>query len=296
MSNFDPADSLGAMSNQDIGAYLTEVGALDEAKHFAPGGAGGQHFLSIKRPYTHTGMVIGFIEPNQGVTAKIRPLSDVKSDPTLPGKRIKITLDRFFVHQYPGWGEHSILCEFAGKNQVTGEVEELTFALRFKARDGAGPSISGAPIFMGINVGADGISFKGRTVNVSNSTDEIVLATFDSPAFKSGLSLLHTAQPALKPLTSLATSVVESTLKRKRNIQVHSFDLGLDFGGSSTSARLRLGSYVVVQTDDAAHWDWSKYSWSGNGMTLTANDLDRPIDYNYMVFGVTSFSDAPSSV
>jgi len=296
VANFDSADSLGSRSPDRIGDYLTEIGSLAEAKHFAQSGVGGQHFLSIKRPYTHTGMVIGFIAPNQKGDTGIQALSSVAADETLPGLRIKITLDRFFVNQYPGSGEHSILCEFTGKNQVAGEAEELTFAVRFKSRDNAGPSISGAPIFMGVVVGKDGISFKGRTVNVSNSIDEMVLATFDTPAFKNGLALLHTAQPALKPLTSLATSVVASTLQRKKNVQVHNFDLGLDFGGSSTSARLRLGSYVVVQSDGAAGWDWSKYSWSGDGMTLKSNNPSNPIDFNYMVFGVTGFSEAPVAV
>jgi len=292
VATFVSADSLGARSPNQIGDYLTEIGALDEAKHFTQVGAGGQHFLSAKRPYTHTGMVVGFIAPNQAANAGIQALSAVTADAALPGQRIKITLDKFFVSQYPGFGEHSILCEFTGKNQVAGEAEELTFAVRFKSKDNAGPSISGAPIFMGVTVGKDGISFKGRTVNVSNSTDEMVLATFDSPAFKNGLALLHTAQPALKPLTSLATSVVASTLQRKKNAQIHSFDLGLDFGSNSTSARLRLGSYVVVQSDDAGDWDWSQYSWSGDGMTLKPNDLSKSIDFNYMVFGVTTFSDA----
>ncbi|MDO9004124.1 MAG: hypothetical protein Q7V20_11790 [Aquabacterium sp.] len=76
--------------------------------------------------------------------------------------------------------------------------------MRFDARDNSSPAIAGAPIFMGLTVAPDGISFKGETVNVRNSGDDMVMSILDTPAFKSGLTLLNTAQPALKPLTSLA--------------------------------------------------------------------------------------------
>ena len=171
---------------------------LEGAKEFAQGMAGGQNLAFwITKPYSQTGMVIGFIPHRGGKTSDVSGISQIQGDRALVGKRIKITLDKFHVAKYPGCGVHTILCEFSGKNQVPGEAEELTFALRFKARDNSGPSIAGAPIFMGITVSEDGISFKGRTVNVENSVDETILATLDTPAFKNGLALLNTAQPAL---------------------------------------------------------------------------------------------------
>jgi hypothetical protein len=237
-------------------------------------------------------MVLGFIPPGPGA-GQIVGISTIQGDHAMIGKRIKITLDRFFVAKYPGHGRHNVLCEFTGKNQVPGETEELSFALRLETRDNSSPAIAGAPIFMGIMVAADGISFKGRTVNVRNSVDDLVMATLDAPAFKNGLTLLHTAQPALKPLTSLASATVGAIVKRGQNVQVHCFDLGLDFVGSATSARLRHGSYVVVQTDDASNWNWSDYEWNVNGMALhPAGQPEVTPDFNYMVFGVSPFSDA----
>ncbi len=295
MPTFDINESLGSRERGQIATYLQSIGDMEEASYFL-GNTGGQAGGFFSRPFAHTGMVLGFIPP--GPSSKtIGGISDIAGDRALIGKRIKITLDKFFVEKYPGGGSHSVLCEFAGKNQAAEETEELSFALRFETRDGTSPSIAGAPIFMGLTVAADGISFKGRTVNVKSSMDNEILATLDTPAFKSGLTLLHTAQPALKPLTSLAAAMVGTIAKRSENRQVHSFELGLDFDGSATSARLRHGSYIVVQTDEASGWDWSLYEWNANGMALhpVGQPKERP-GFNYMVFGVSPFSDATGRV
>lgn len=294
MPTFDKNESLGARHQGDIAAYLQLIGDKEEALFFVPD-AGGQAASIFSRPYACTGMILGFIPP--GSTAKqITSISAVQADRSLINQRIKVTLDKFFVAKYPGYGTHSILCEFSGKNQVPGETEELSFAMRFDARDDSGPAIIGAPIFMGLTVAPDGISFKGRTVNVKNSGDDMVMAILDTPAFKSGLQLLHTAQPALKPLTSLATATVGAIAKRNKNAQIHTFELGLDFDGSATSARLCYGSYIVVQTDEGSNWDWSEYEWNASGMALhpTGNPKETP-HFNYMVFAVSPFSPAATA-
>ncbi|WP_423596542.1 hypothetical protein [Roseateles sp. MS654] len=291
MSNYDYGDLLGSRSPAQIAAYLQEIGDDEEAAHFL-GGAAGQSFGLETRPYARTGMVLGYISAQAGST-QVQDISAVTGDAALIGTQIKVTLDKFFVYKYPGWGTHTVLCEFNGKNQVAGETEELSFALRFDTRDGASPSIAGAPIFMGLTVGGNGISFKGRVVNVRNSTDDVVLATLDTPAFKHGLTLLSTAQPALKPLASLAAATVGAVMKRRQNALVHMFELGLDFRGSSTSARLQHGSYVVVQSDAGSSWDWNDYEWNPGGMALHLKGQPTvPPDFNYMVVGVSPSSGA----
>ena len=52
--------------------------------------------------------------------------------------------------------------------------------------------------FLGVTVGKNGIPFGGRAINVGNTLDNVVLSALDTAAFKSGLSLIATAQPALR--------------------------------------------------------------------------------------------------
>ena len=110
------------------------------------------------------------------------------------------------------------------------------------------------------------------------------------------LTLLHTAQPALKPLTNLATATVKAIAKRDSNAVIQQFELGLDFEGSSTSARLNYGSYIVVQSDDGNSWNWTDYEWNANGMALHPKDKPHEAPhFNYMVFAVSPFSPAATT-
>jgi hypothetical protein len=111
----------------------------------------------------------------------------------------------------------------------------MQFALTTQANDGAAASINGAPIFLGVTVGNNGIAFEGRTINVGSKGGEEFLAALSGSSFRDGLSLLTTVQPALKPFVGLASSVVGAVLKRSQNKQIHSFSLGFDF----SEARLR---------------------------------------------------------
>ncbi|MFL9958993.1 hypothetical protein PQR65_36950 [Paraburkholderia nemoris] len=291
-TKFDSSHSLGSLDDASIARYLDSIGDQEGALRILQQAPSGQHIFSSGAAYRFSGLALGFVEPTVSAET-VLPIvagSTVEADRSLISDRIKISLDKFYVHSYPGSGEHTILCEFSGKNQVPGDVEELRFALRTKVRDEAAASISGHPIFLGVTVGANGISFEGRAVNVSSDTDDVLLSALDSAAFKSGLSLIATAQPALKPFAGLAESVVKATLSRSRNKQVHNFNLGLDFGGNASSVRLRIGSYIVVQTDDP-HWDWNDYYWNRNTFSVLAKG-DQPSvpSVNYMVFGVSKFA------
>ena len=212
------------------------------------------------------------------------------ADPTLIGTQVKISFDRAFISEYPGNGIHSILCEFVGRNQIKDESEALRMALRFRSADNAGVSTLGIPIFLGLTVSKNGIAFEGSAINVSSGADEFLLEALDSEAFKGGLSLIHSLQPGLKPFVALMQSAVKNVAKRSKNKQVHNFNLGLDFSNSSTSARLRIGSYVVIQTN-SMDWDWSKFYWDCDSFSIrrSGSNSNDPIDFNYMIIGVTAY-------
>jgi hypothetical protein len=264
---------------------LTELSELNQFEDIFGGGP--------PPPWLNTEHVFGFI--GAGVTGKTVPIQyagSVAADETLRGKRLKVTLDRLRAADYPGGGIHRVLVDFYGEHQLAGGGESLHFTQTFRVQDGQGPGIVGYPIFIGLAVGQEGVQFKVYTVNVRNDNDQKVLDFMESAPFTAGLKLLNTAEPAIAPLTGIATGLVQMLAKRNENVPVQDFYMGLDFSDVRTRARLARGSYVAVQipNEELGVWDWDHWVYdSTSGMLHAARDSGRPIPYNYMVFGVSEY-------
>lgn len=296
--SFDKKTLLGNKSKETILRYLREIGDDEAADRLMITGGAGQSLGSYFRTevWGYTGLLIGFIDPDtEGNQVPVQDATSLEPDLALKDTRVKITLDRFWVQKYPGGGMHTILCEFTGKNQLREEAEELRFVLTTNANDRSSASVSGSPIFLGVSVGQNGIAFEGRTVNVRSDADEALLGALGSGPFRDGLSLLTTAQPALKPFVGLAGSLVKSVLSRSKNRPVYNFKLGLDFEKSRTSAKLRHGSFVVLQGDDA-NWSWEDVVWNAAAQQLVSRGDRTRVNYNYLVFRVSEYHESAPEV
>lgn len=285
------SESIGAKPLKQVIAYLRDIGDVDAADSLQQVGAGGQGLFTNwgEEVWGHTGVILGYIAPDDaGDCSEIRNATTIEPDPTLKDTRIRISLDKFWVQRYPGRGKHRILLEFAGKNQIGGDPEEMRFVLTTEANDASSAGVSGTPIFLGASVGKNGISFEGKAVNVESGDDEELLSALGSGPFKQGLSLLTTAQPALKPFVGIAQSVVGAILRRSRNKQVQYFRLGLDFSPSRTAAKLREGSFVVIQGDQST-WSWNDVAWNPDGQQIVWRSDRRSIEYNYLIFRVSRY-------
>ena len=125
-------------------------------------------------------------------------------------------------------------------------------------------------------------------IHIGSSGEDAMLAALESDAVKQGLSLLTTAQPALAPFVGLAGSLVAGVLKRDKNKEIYNFKLGLDFADSRTSAKLRYGSFVVVQTDRVT-WSWSRVAWDGSRQLVIDTDTQQPVASNYLIFRISPY-------
>ncbi|MEW6391118.1 MAG: hypothetical protein AB1542_11935 [Pseudomonadota bacterium] len=284
-------NNLGAKSPKAVAAYLKLIGDHDAADRVEALAAGGQ---ALNWPWGddvwgYTGILMGYIAPeDENNTGVIQNAVQIQPDTSLRDSRIKIALERFWVSRYPGAGTHEILCEFTGKNQIAGEAEEMRFTLKTSAKNQSSAAVMGAPIFLGASVGKNGIAFEGKTINVRSNTDDELLSALESGPFKQGLTLLTVAQPALKPFVGLAGSLVGAVLKRSENKQIYWFKLGLDFNQSQTSAKLRHGSYVVVQGDQS-NWSWDAVKWDAGAQQVVTKADNKPIPFNYLIFRVSPF-------
>lgn len=246
--------------------------------------------------WKHTAHTFGFIAPlSEGQeSAPIRHVSEIKADEHLKNSRLVITLDGLRVADYPGSGEHRILFDFYGQNQVGTDVEDLHFNVTCRAREGERAAVLGFPIFVGLNVGKQGVKFKCFTVNVKNTDDEAFISMLDSDVFKQGLKLATVAQPAIAPLTGLAVALTKSIATRSRNVPVQDFYLGLDFSPVPTGARLAVGSYIAVQIPEvlSVEWDWAEWEYQPRiGQVVNKSDAKQLIPYNYIVLGVSRYEE-----
>lgn len=226
---------------------------------------------------------------NQGNILEIKDAGSISSDNSLRDQRLRITLDRLRVADYPGEGTHTILVEFSGVHVVPGVKEDLSFSQKYQASEGTGAGVRGYPIFVGLAVSGEGIALRGRTVNVENSDDKGILGFLEQPVFKNGLELLNLVNPAVPVVTSMVSGITELVLKRHENIAVQAFDLGLDFSGVPSRAYLREGSYIIVQAPDEK-WDWSEWQFTRSTGKITKKGTNSPIRYNYLVIGISKMT------
>jgi hypothetical protein len=304
MNGSDPFADLtviGRMPATHAAAKLREIGDEEAAIALETVSKGQREVFGIldwfrgePKAWQHTAHAFGFlppIEPGED-PLPILHAGNMKADTSLKNARVKITLNGLRVAEYPGAGNHRILFDFYAQNQVADNVEHVHFNSTYRALEGERAAIVNYPIFLGLNVGSEGLAFKCFTVNVKNDQDESMLTMLESDVFKAGLRLAETFQPAIAPLSGLVIGLTKSLATRHRNVPVQDFYIGLDFSNIGAGARLARGLYVAVQIPEAFTriWDWKEWVYLPTaGEIVHRDDHQKLIPYNYMAFGIDTY-------
>jgi len=287
---------IGSLTASEASLKLKEMGHLDAAAKIELGRE--TTFSAMKwpgqaapKPWQFTSHAFGFIRSSDGGSSQPMEIVDAGNmapDLTLKDSRVKITLGRLRVYEYPGKGVHQILFDFYGQNQVQGQSEDLHFTQTYRVQQGEQAGIRGYPVFIGLNVGSEGVNFKCHTVNVENEDDERFIKFLDSDVFTKGLSLISGLNPAIPVISGFAVSLTKAVESRNKNVPVQDFYLGLDFTQTPAGVRLSQGSYIAVQVPDASKWDWSEWVYNPkNGQVVPRDDPTGTVPYNYLVFNVS---------
>jgi hypothetical protein len=304
-SAFSKLPVAGRQAPLQIAAKLRELGdfetaqMIEAAERSATDPAlsfGALEGLFKPKPWQHTAHAYGYlaVAPPGAQRLAIQHAGNIEPDASLKNARLKITLNRLRVASYPGGGQHRILFDFYAQNQLPTVTEDLHFNSTVRAREGEQAAVIGYPIFVGLNVGREGVSFRCYTVNVKNDDDEAFLDFLESDIAKAGLRLATIAQPSLGPFVKLAMGVTKSIAQRHRNVPVQDFYVGLDFAGTTMGARLAQGDYIVVQIPERLQpvWDWSEWVYDqSNGRIVNSANPGQLIPYNFIVFGVSRYVD-----
>lgn len=309
MDNSQLPPVIGHLSAREAAEKLREIGEItlaeqldtlderhDASRPTSFTNAGNWKWPFRDKPWQHTAHAFGYVAGGEPTTEllTIKHAGNISPDLSLKKARLKITLNRLRVASYPGGGTHRVLLDFYGQNQIQGGTEDIHFNATYRVREGEQAGVIGYPIFLGLHVGNEGISFRCYTVNVRNDDDESFLSFLESDTFRAGLKLASTAQPAIAPLSGLALAVTKSIARRHRNVPVQDFYMGLDFSNNPLGARLAEGAFIAVQIPEALEtvWDWSEWAYNPNsGHVVKRTDLSYTVPYNYIIFGVTRYSE-----
>ncbi len=291
---------IGALPPPQAALKLTELGYSGEAKEIS---SAPEKIFSLvswpgthePTPWQHTNHAFGFISASDSMSSSPVPIiyaGNMKADLSLQNSRIKISLGRLMAFDYPGRGVHKVLLDFQAQNQVQqDQTQALHFTQTYRIQQGEEAAIAGYPIFVGLNVGPEGVDFRCYTVNVQNEDDEKLLAFLDSDVFKEGLKLTSVLNPAIPMISGFAEGLIRGIANRNKNVPVQDFNMGLDFTNTPTGVRLAQGSYIAAQVPEEPSWDWSKWVFDpGNGRIVSKDDHTKGIQHNYLVFSVSKMS------
>lgn len=297
-SLIDTITTIGELPPSQVAAKLEEIGDSETAQEFRKRAATTEEGEPLfgwgpQKAWEYPYHKLGYLSLTTDGSVGPQPIlatSTLAADTSLRNARIDIHLDRLRIYDYPGSGTHDILLTFTAKNQVPNGAESVSFSQMYQAGDGQAAGVQGWPVFLGLNVGADGVALQTFTVNVSNRDDQALLGFLSSSSFQSGLTLLTSAQPAIKPFADMVLGVAKTVLARHQNVPVQKLNLGLDFTPAALGARLVEGEYIAAQVPDESAINWDNWIYQPTvGSIVSKADQTVTLPFNYIVCRVTRF-------
>lgn len=220
---------------------------------------------------------------------EISSLVDIDPDTTLKNSKVKLTLEAVRAKDYPGKNVvHEVLFEFQADNQAEGTSERVSYSLMMDIEEGERASVKSWPIFLGLNVGTEGVKFWTSVTNISNPEEKRLHNLLTSEVGTNGITLLETAQPVIKPFTSLITGISKIIATKNDNVRVHNIKMGLDFSQAVDSLKLREGTITAVQvpTKLIDGWSWSNWCYDTEKAMIVSKDEKKDVPYNYVSIGI----------
>ncbi len=244
------------------------------------------------RSYSTQEAVVGYLSPTPaGDDLAIVHATDTTGDASLTGAPLTISLDRFYVQEYPGIGTHHVLCTFtvgclAKFDGQTGAPikQDVTFGYAFPVEDRQAAGLSGMPVFRDLRI-ADGLYMWISCINTSSGGDDALLQVLAGDPFGKGLQLLAITNPLTGMLSSLVTGVAKHFLSASRDALTFKPLLGLQVSGETSSGKLREGSYVIAQAA-AGQLKWSDYRWRKAEGRVVDAAAGNELPFNYFVISV----------
>lgn len=242
-----------------------------------------------KHLYEATEAVIAYIDDDHQLqhASAIRPQGDMIN------QFIDVTLDRFYVHRYPGSKKHKIQLNFSLEHLVnlapsTDDSplakQDILYGYIVDAVDGQATPPTGAAIFRRLRIGTE-LRMTVATIHLADRTAEQIGEALESDVMKKGLILLATANPAFPMVSQMIGGATRLFLSSRRNKPVHEIPLGLLVNAATADPKLREGTYVLIQGKS----DWvqlEKYYWNERRGRVEHRTRGEELAFNHMVFSI----------
>jgi len=284
---------IGEMPAAAIITKLRALGDTTSADRLAAGGARADTFadfdllgaLGLNR-IVKTTHVCGFLAEDGD--RPIVPVTQVKPDPRLQQKKLKITLDGLHIARYPGGGRHDVLFDFAIQLQMNDGRPIYHYSANFQASNGETVPVANFPIFYGVQPSTEGITLGFQTVNIASSYNQGLLDFLHTDAFKAGLEVAKGFVPVLAQISSMTVGLAAWLAQQSENAKVQEFRQGLDFRAGRFGGGLAAGSFIFVQLPIEAQNEWSWDDWTVNPtlVRLVRRDDGETLDFNHLIVGV----------
>ena len=286
-----------AISEQDVADSAARSGQTTAAAAPSAGPAAwprARREVSRSPAWMHNAHVFGYIASADHSGSGLQPIrssAQIPPDNTLKGARINVTLHDLHVAEYPGRETHqNIWVHFAAHNQTGQGPERLDFITVCRVGEGERDTVLTRPIFVGLQVGDEGLDLQCITVKIANKDDETLLQVLESNTLQGGLLLQSGKQPSLPLFSTLMLGLTKTIATHKRNVAVQAVNFGLDFSRVAPRPRLAEGSYIAVQVPDDAKTGWRWQDWGFDPvkrLILSAQEPTQTIPYNYIAVGVS---------
>ena len=268
--------TLGELSPSQRGAFYDAIASdIEEEELF---GLGDSTF------FENPTLRIGLLRPDYAVVSP----TDA-AQPTISNTKINVSLDRYYVHDMPGYSfDLQIMIAARHRFNDRGEDQEVAHTLAVKGVKKDYVNYLGEPVFRHLSV-TEELSL-GIMVNfLGDKTTTALLAFMDSDAVKKGVQLIDTYNPVFGAAAGYIRSIAGGLPSAHKNQAITNMNLTFFSKPNLTQVPLVAGTYLLVQPKrNELDLDFSRIRLDSSTGHFFAGE--QPLERNHVVLSIVPVS------
>lgn len=230
--------ALGELPTKERAAFYDAL-AEDEEK-------GGERFLfggSDSSFFENPTLRVGILEQDGSVV----PAAGYTQRRTLQRRKIRVFLERYFVHAMPGQDFNlQIAIRTRHQFQDLKETSEVAHTLAVRGIQGDYVNYLTEPVFSDLSI-EDNLSLEIAVIYIGDKTTDRILDIINNENVKKGITLAGTFNPIFGVVANYVRNIGVAVLKSRKNQEITRQQLTLLSEPGKISLPLIEGDYILVQ-------------------------------------------------